>query len=60
MTEVGLGELSEIAQAHNLPLVEDLGAGTLLDLSDRGFPSDAFAPARLRHVSAASCRLRYE
>jgi L-seryl-tRNA(Ser) seleniumtransferase len=46
--EVSLGELVEIGRAHELPVMEDLGSGTLLDLTDRGFPADAFAPSRVR------------
>ena len=45
--EVDLQILVEIGHAHDLPVIEDLGAGTLIDLTDRGFPRDAFAPGRM-------------
>jgi L-seryl-tRNA(Ser) seleniumtransferase len=48
VTEVTLDTLAKIAHAHDLPVVEDLGAGTLVDLRDRGVPHEAFAPSRLR------------
>jgi L-seryl-tRNA(Ser) seleniumtransferase len=46
--EVGLRELSALGRARALPVLEDLGSGTLVDLSQRGFPAEAYAPARLR------------
>jgi L-seryl-tRNA(Ser) seleniumtransferase len=46
VAEVELPELAEIGRAHGLPVVEDLGSGTLLPLS--GLPAEALAPARLR------------
>jgi L-seryl-tRNA(Ser) seleniumtransferase len=48
VAEVGLGELAGLARARGLPLVEDLGSGTLLPLPSLGLPPEACAPARLR------------
>lgn len=48
VAEVDLESLVEIGHAHDLPVIEDLGAGTLLDLTDRGLPRDAYAPGRLQ------------
>jgi L-seryl-tRNA(Ser) seleniumtransferase len=47
VAEASLGQLAEIGAAHGVPVVEDLGSGTLIDLSDRGFPAEIYAPARL-------------
>ncbi len=47
VAEVALGELVEIGRRRGVPVVEDLGSGTLVDLRARGFPADSFVPARL-------------
>jgi L-seryl-tRNA(Ser) seleniumtransferase len=47
VSEVGLAELVAIGRRHELPVMEDLGSGTLLDLTSRGFPPEAFAPSRI-------------
>jgi L-seryl-tRNA(Ser) seleniumtransferase len=51
VAEVALPELAEIGRARDLPVLEDLGSGTLVDLSRRGIPAEALAPARL-HLGA--------
>ena len=48
VAEVALPELAQLGRAHGIPLVEDLGSGTLIDLSAHGLPAEAHAPARLR------------
>ncbi len=55
VAEVELADLAELAQAHDLPLVEDLGSGTLIDLSRRGFPEEIWAPGRLTRGADAVC-----
>ena len=47
VSAVELPELVEIGRAHGVPVMEDLGAGTLVDLTDRGIPRDVHAPARI-------------
>ena len=37
----------KIGREAGVPVVEDLGSGTLLDLRARGLPPESFAPARL-------------
>jgi L-seryl-tRNA(Ser) seleniumtransferase len=53
VSEVGLPELAALARQHGLPLVEDLGSATLVELP--GLPPEAFAPARLRLGAELVC-----
>ncbi len=46
--EVELQELVEIGRTRGVPVMEDLGSATLIDLQDHGFPPESFAPARVR------------
>jgi L-seryl-tRNA(Ser) seleniumtransferase len=55
VAEVGVPELAEIGRARALPVLEDLGSGTLVDLSRRGLPREALAPARLRLGADVVC-----
>jgi len=47
VTEVELPALVEIGREAGVPVVEDLGSGTLLDFRAQGLPPESFAPARL-------------
>jgi L-seryl-tRNA(Ser) seleniumtransferase len=47
VAEVGLPELAALGRERGIPVVEDLGSGTLLDLRGRGLPTETFAPERL-------------
>jgi L-seryl-tRNA(Ser) seleniumtransferase len=55
VAEVSLRELAGIGARHDLPVVEDLGSGSLVDLSARGFPPESYAPARLRQGADLVC-----
>ena len=53
--EVTLPELAQLGRAHGLPVVEDLGSGTLVDLTAQGLPAESYAPARLRAGADLVC-----
>jgi L-seryl-tRNA(Ser) seleniumtransferase len=55
VAEAGLAELAALAERTGLPLVEDLGSGTLIDLTRYGFPDEVFAPGRLARGAGAVC-----
>lgn len=46
VAEADVSELAELAHAHGIPLVEDLGSGTLVDLADAGLPPEVFVQSR--------------
>jgi L-seryl-tRNA(Ser) seleniumtransferase len=43
--EVSLAEMVEIGNTHNLPVMEDLGSGALVDMSRHGLPSEPNQPS---------------
>jgi L-seryl-tRNA(Ser) seleniumtransferase len=47
VAEVDLPELVAIGRRHDVPVVEDLGSATLVDLRSQGLPAESFAQARL-------------
>ena len=47
VAEVGLPELVALGAEGGVPVVEDLGSGTLVDLRRAGLPEASFAPARV-------------
>jgi L-seryl-tRNA(Ser) seleniumtransferase len=55
VAEVDLPELAELAERRGLPLAEDLGSGTLIDLTRRGFPEEIWAPGRLARGAGVVC-----
>src|SRR5258705_3386992 len=46
--EVTLEELVAIGKKHNLPVMEDLGSGALIDLSKYGLPKEPIVSERIR------------
>ncbi|MBW2240852.1 MAG: L-seryl-tRNA(Sec) selenium transferase [Deltaproteobacteria bacterium] len=55
VTEVGIPELRRIGDAHGVPVIDDLGSGTLLDLRSEGLPDDSWAPGRLQQGADLVC-----
>ena len=47
-TEVTLEELVAIGTKHNLPVMEDLGSGALIDLSKHGLPKEPMVSERIQ------------
>ena len=45
--EVGLEELVVLGREHNIPVMEDLGAGALIDLSQYGLPKEPIVAERI-------------
>jgi len=47
VASVELPELVALGKRHGVPVVEDLGSATLVDLRRAGLPPESYAPARL-------------
>jgi len=55
VAEVGVEVLAAIARECGVPLLEDLGSASLIDLRGQGLPEETFAPARLRLGADVVC-----
>ncbi len=55
VAEVPLAELVALGRARELPVVEDLGSGSFLDLGAWGFPAEADARTRVRLGADVVC-----
>jgi len=53
VADVDLTDLAALARTHGLPLVEDLGSGTFLEVP--GLPPEAHVPGRLRQGADLVC-----
>ncbi|MBI3001750.1 MAG: L-seryl-tRNA(Sec) selenium transferase [Deltaproteobacteria bacterium] len=47
-SEVGLAELGAVGRKHKIPVMEDLGSGALIDLSQYGLPKEPVVAERVR------------
>ena len=48
LSEVTLDQLVAIGKKHNIPVMEDLGSGALIDLSRYGLPKEPIVSERIR------------
>ena len=46
--QVDIGELTELAHAHNIPVLHDLGGGVIVNLQDYGLPYEPLVQDSLR------------
>ncbi len=53
--EPGIEELAPLAKEHNLPLIDDLGSGALLDLVQFGLESEPMVQNSLKAGAAVAC-----
>ena len=47
VAEVDVAELVGIGRRRGIPVIDDLGSGTLVDLRSNGLPEDSYVPTRL-------------
>jgi L-seryl-tRNA(Ser) seleniumtransferase len=50
-----VGELAQLGRRHGIPVVEDLGSGTLVDLALYGLPREPLAKESLREGAEVVC-----
>jgi L-seryl-tRNA(Ser) seleniumtransferase len=55
VAEVELAELARLGRERGVPVVEDLGSGTLVDLTAHGLPAIHYVPSRLRQGADLVC-----
>jgi len=55
VAEVELPELAAVGRARGIPVLEDLGSGAFVDLTQRGWPPESHAPSRLRLGADVVC-----
>jgi len=55
VAEVELADLVRIGAERGVPVVEDLGSGTLVDLTPQGLPPECFVPSRVRQGADVVC-----
>jgi L-seryl-tRNA(Ser) seleniumtransferase len=53
--EPGIEELVELANKHNLPVVDDLGSGALVDLKRYGLQTEPLVSRSIRAGAAVAC-----
>jgi L-seryl-tRNA(Ser) seleniumtransferase len=53
--EPGIGELAELAHKHNLPVIDDLGSGALVDLRQYGLEYEPLISESLRDGADVAC-----
>ena len=52
---VPVGELAALARAHELPLIDDLGCGALVDMRDYGLPAEPLVQDSIAAGAAIVC-----
>jgi L-seryl-tRNA(Ser) seleniumtransferase len=53
--EPGIEELAQLAKEHNVPLIDDLGSGALVDLSEYGLESEPMVQHSLMAGADVAC-----
>jgi L-seryl-tRNA(Ser) seleniumtransferase len=53
--EPGIEELARLAKEHNIPLIDDLGSGALVDLSEYGLETEPMVQHSIRAGADVAC-----